>query len=248
MNGELGGDFLCQVVERPLVAIRILGKSELVRIEIRCTVFATGNNVRLVGDLTRRAVLCMLDARQERPELRKFKCDPVADVLADRGRYVAAALTILRAYIAAGRPPVASALPSFEGWSNTVRSALIWLSYPDPVETMEILRREDPSLQEMEAVFAALKDLINVGQACLVADIINRANESEPSPGGFHLRYPRAKEALQHVAGDRNGAIQARELGKYLGRHKGRVARGVRLAGETDEHGHAARWWLTNCG
>jgi hypothetical protein len=248
VNGELGGDALCQVIERPLVEIRILGKSELVCIEIRCTVFATGNNVRLVGDMTRRAVLCTLDAKRERPELREFQRNPFDEVLADRGRYVAAALTILRAYIAAGRPAVASALPSFEGWSNTVRSALIWLGYPDPVETMETARREDPSLQEMEAVFAALKDLIDVGQPYLVADIINRANETESGPGGYHSRYPRAKEALQHVAGDRNGTIQARELGKYLGRHKGRVARGVRLDGETDEHGHAARWWLTNCG
>ena len=52
VNGELGGDALCQVIERPLVEIRILGKSELVRIETRSTVFATGNNLRLLGDMT----------------------------------------------------------------------------------------------------------------------------------------------------------------------------------------------------
>jgi putative DNA primase/helicase len=213
-------------------------------------VFATGNNLRLLGDMTRRVILCTLDAKRERPELREFLRDPFAEVLADRGRYVAAALTIARAYIAAGRPRVASPLPSFEGWSNTVRSALIWLGYPDPIETMETARREDPSLQTMQAVFAALKDLIGVGseKACSVAEIINRANEHEPGPSGFRLRYPGATEAFQHVAGDRNGAIQGRELGKYLSRQKGRVALGVRLEGEADEHGHAARWWLTNCG
>jgi hypothetical protein len=248
LNGELGGDFLCQAIERPLVEIRPLGKSELVRIEARCTVFATGNNVCLVGDVTRRAVLCTLDARRERPELREFKSDPVAEVRGNRGRYVAAALTIVRGYIVAGRPRFVAPLPSFEGWSNTVRSALIWLGYPDPVATMEKIRKEDPSLQEMEAVFGALKDLMGVGQAYFVADIISRTNETAPGPNGYCLRYPGAKEALQHVAGDRNGMIQGRELGKYLGRHKGRVALGVRLEGQADEHGHAARWWLTNCG
>jgi hypothetical protein len=250
VNGELGGDALCQVIERPLVEIRILGKSERVRIEARSTVFATGNNLRLVGDMTRRGLICTLDAKRERPELREFQRNPFDEVLADRGRYIAAALTAVGAYIIADRPRVTSELPSFEGWSNTVRSPLIWLGYPDPVETMETARREDPNLQTMQAVFAALKDVIGVGskKACSVADIINRANEGEPGPIGFCLRYPGAKEALQHVAADRNGAIQGRELGKYLSRQKGRVALGVRLEGQADEHGHAARWWLTNCG
>jgi putative DNA primase/helicase len=241
------GDFLCQAVERPLVEIRILGKTELVRTEARCTVLATGNNVRLVGDMTRRTVLCTLDARQERPELRKFKRSPFGEVLADRGRYVAAALTIARAYIAADRPRVTSELPSFEEWSNTVRSPLIWLGYPDPVETMETARREDPSLQTMQAVFAALKDLIGVGseRACSVAQIIMRANEGEV---GGRFRYPGVREALQNVARGRWDSIDPRELGKYLGRKKGRVVQGLRLEGEADPHGHAARWWLTNCG
>jgi len=56
VNGDLGGDALCQSIERPVVEIRVLGKSERVRIEARSTVFATGNNLRLLGDMTRRVV------------------------------------------------------------------------------------------------------------------------------------------------------------------------------------------------
>ena len=104
VNGELGGDALCQIIERPIVEVRILGKSERARIEARSTVFATGNNLRLLGDMTRRVILCTLDARRERPELRQFKRDPVAEVLGDRGRYVGAALTVVRAYLVAGKP------------------------------------------------------------------------------------------------------------------------------------------------
>ena len=40
---------------------------------------ATGNNLVLVGDMTRRALLCRLDPERERPELRRFDSDPVAD-------------------------------------------------------------------------------------------------------------------------------------------------------------------------
>ena len=98
VNGDLGGDALCQIIERPLVEIRILGKSERVRVEARSTIFATGNNIRLLGDMTRRVIICTLDAKLERPELRQFKSNPFATVLADRGKYIAAALTIVRAY------------------------------------------------------------------------------------------------------------------------------------------------------
>jgi hypothetical protein len=52
---------------------------------------------------------------------------------------------------------------------------------------------------------------------------------------------------LVTVAGQR-GSIDARELGKWLSRHKGRIAKGVRLEGRADGHGHPARWWLINCG
>jgi putative DNA primase/helicase len=250
VNGELGGDALCQIVERPLVEIRVLGKSERVRVESRCTVFANGNNLRLLGDMTRRVVRCMLDARRERPELRQFRRDPVGEVLTDRGRYIAAVLTVVRAYVVAGRPQVAPRLPSFQGWSDMVRSPLIWLGRADPIETMESARRDDPSLQAMEAVFAALKEAIGVGLKISVAEIIAHANEMTVAifPKLSELKHPELKEALQTVAGDRNGVINSRTLGRWLSRHKGRIAKGVRLEGEADEHGHPVRWRLINCG
>jgi hypothetical protein len=101
--GDLSGAALCQIIERPTVDIRILGKSQNVRVEARGTsLFATGNNVVLVGDICRRVITATLDARQECPELREFKGDPVAKVLDNRGEYIAAGLTICRAYIVAG--------------------------------------------------------------------------------------------------------------------------------------------------
>jgi hypothetical protein len=249
LNGDLGGDALCQIIERPVVEIRVLGRSERERISARCTVFATGNNLRLVGDMTRRVLLSTLDAKQERPELRPFKRDPVEEVLADRGRYIAAALTITRAYIAARRPHVVAPLNSFEGWSKMVRSPIVWLGRDDPVETMESARKDDPTLQAVEAVFIALKETMGVGpqNAMSVAQIITCADETRSGATGFQLKHPGLKEALLTVAAPR-GAIDARELGKWFSRHKGRIAKRVRLEGQADEHGHPARWWLTNCG
>jgi hypothetical protein len=78
VNGEFGGDFVCQVAERPLVSPRVLGRSEQPQLSNRMTLYATGNNIRLKGDMTRRAIICSLDAGIERPELRTFTSKPVA--------------------------------------------------------------------------------------------------------------------------------------------------------------------------
>ena len=53
---HLGGDELCQVVERPAYAPRILGKSLMKERRNIWTIFATGNNLRLKDDVTRRSV------------------------------------------------------------------------------------------------------------------------------------------------------------------------------------------------
>jgi len=246
LNGDLGGDALCQIIERPVVEIRILGKSELVRIEARSTLFATGNNIRLVGDIARRVLRCRLDPRMEEPERRRFRRKPVATVLADRGRYVAAALTLVRAYVAAGRPHRAPPIASFEAWSDLVRSALLWLGRANPVDTMKGARADDPSRQTMAALFSAWRNAIGTEEGKTSSEIIKLActatsEDRGDRPGEELCRYLR--DTLLAVA-SRNGVIDARELGKWLSRHRDRIAGGLRLEARTDAHGHAARWWL----
>ena len=73
INDELGGDLLCQAIERPLIRLRPLGRSEIVEIESRATIFGTGNGLRVRGDMTRRTLTSDLDAGMERPELRELK-------------------------------------------------------------------------------------------------------------------------------------------------------------------------------
>ena len=248
LNGDLGGDALCQIIERPAVEIRILGKSELVRIEARSTLFATGNNIRLVGDIARRVLRCRLDSKMEEPERRRFRRKPVAAVLGDRGRYVGAILTLVRGYVAAGRPHLAPSIASFEPWSNLVRSALLWLGKADPVDTMKDARADDPSRQTMAAVFTAWRDAIGVGVGKTSSEIIKLASTTTSKEQGDRAgeplwRYPDLRESLSTVAG-RNGVIDAREFGKWLSRHRDRIASGLCLEGRADPHGHAARWWL----
>jgi putative DNA primase/helicase len=68
---------------------------------------------------------------------------------------VVAALTVIKAYIEAGRPQVLGPLGSFEKWSTDVRGALVWLGEPDPIGSMTIIRANDPR-KNLEARFIEL--------------------------------------------------------------------------------------------
>jgi hypothetical protein len=94
---ELQSVFLCQALTQQKLNIRVLGMSKNVETPITATVFATGNNLTIAGDLTRRALLGALDARCEHPERRSFEFDPIAVARTERGRLVVAAMTVLRA-------------------------------------------------------------------------------------------------------------------------------------------------------
>jgi hypothetical protein len=224
---DLGGPLLCQLTERPLVKIRILGRSEMPECECHTAVFATGNNVVLKGDMVRRGLECNLDTLDERPELRTFQHNPLERVLNDRGAYVAAALTMIRAYIAAGSPSVCKPFGSYAGWSAMVRSPLVWLGEPDPVESTDSARTEDPELASIRELFSLWTDYFDLDRPYTTSRIVEVACEA-PAPDDFNRRP--LKALLLQVAVDRGGGVSTTRLGWWLRRISGRVVDGHRLA------------------
>jgi hypothetical protein len=251
--GELGGAFLCQAVERPVVDVRILGRSETVRCEARgTTLYATGNNFTIVGDVCRRVITCCLDAEMEQPEFRQFDFDPVDRVLADRGKYIAAALTVCRAYIVAGRPGIAMPrLASFEGWSDTVRSALIWLGREDPVLSMESAKAEDPERLELIDMQEAWQSAMGNGSGSRVklsavlvkgSATVKNAVTLEPEPT-YSLLHAALEEVYFRSTGRRGQQPDAKMLGNWLRRFKGRIEGGRRFCCQSNDKG-GSEWWL----
>ena len=94
-------------------------------------VLASGNNLTFAGDVARRVVVCRLDAQMERPDARAFNFDVHDEVLVHRPALVVAGLTILRAYVVAGRPEKLTPMGSFTDW-DLIRGALVWLGMTDP--------------------------------------------------------------------------------------------------------------------
>jgi putative DNA primase/helicase len=248
VNGALGGDFLCQAIERPVVQSRVLGVSKVPKIESRACFFATGNNIRLVGDMTRRVILCSLDPQMERPELREFEASPFDTVLANRGKYIAAALTICRAYIVAGCPGVLPALASFEDWSRIVRSALVWLGRDDPIKTMEAARDDDPVTSGLRAIFTFWYHAAN-GKPRTTGELKTLAEERDPHGNRIHSDL---FQALVDMVGDSRGDIDTRRLGQLLGAHKNRILGDLKLTFTDNAHSKQKLWaieWVDDgCG
>jgi hypothetical protein len=96
---------LCMVLTSEFMSGRILGVSKTATVGTRVLFLSSGNNVGPVQDMTRRCLTIRLDPGCETPAARNFKRpDLVRDVLRERGQYVSSALTIVRAWLAAGRP------------------------------------------------------------------------------------------------------------------------------------------------
>jgi putative DNA primase/helicase len=238
---------MCQIIERPRPQVRILGKSELIDVETRgTTLFANGNNICVSGDLCRRVVRTRLDPKMERPELKTFKGNPVATVLADRGAYIAAALTVCRAYIVAGRPHLAPRLASFEGWSDTVRSALIWLGKHDPISSMEAFRAEDPERTRLRALLTAWVHAFGTGKANSVTakQVIERSQKMHlTNLGAPVLESPELSAAVHAVAGGGGRTPDSVTLGQWLGRHKNRFIDAMWFAQDTSPK-DAIKWYV----
>jgi putative DNA primase/helicase len=184
--------------------------------------------------MTRRVITARLDARLERPEYRDFKGDPVAKVQANRGAYIAAVLTICRAYFVAGRPNLALRLASFEGWSDTVRSALIWLGKADPVESMELQRHLDPKHVERSARLTAWAEAIGVGhdKRLTLAKAIEVAKVHED-----------LQEAIQLVTNNKKQSVDPRSLGLWLRDNRGAVVGNRRFESHANSKG-GSLWWI----
>ena len=212
----LGGELLCQTLTQTSLKVRILGKSLNAEVPSNAAIFATGNNLTFEGDMTRRAIRATLDAGVERPELRAFDRDPVATVTAQRGDYVTAGLTILRAYHIAGRPQQRAPLGSFTDWSRWVRDALIWLGEADPCDTMEEMRGADPKLEALAAVLEEWRSMIGF-TPFTVREIIERASDQRPQLCG-RTEFVHRSFARRCCGRGRRRRNQRWQLGRWLGR------------------------------
>lgn len=215
----ISGDFLCSMLTQEVVQARILGLSERRVLPSTALVLASGNNLTFAGDTSRRAVVCRLDAKVERPDTRKFDFDCHADVLDNRPELVVAGLTILRAYAKAGRPMKLTPMGSFNDW-EWIRGALVWLGCADPADTRSTILDNDPEKEELIAVLDLWSRAVG-GTPTTVAEINTKAEEPVEEHKPFPVAYIELRNKLTEVAC--KGKWSAKSVGWWLRRYKDRV-------------------------
>lgn len=227
----ISGDFLCSMLTQAIVQARILGKSERRILPSTALVLASGNNLTLAGDVSRRAVICRLDAGMERPDQRSFDFDCHAEALGMRPQLVHAALTLLRAYDVAGRPMKLTPMGSFTDW-EWVRGALVWVGMDDPADTREAIFDSDPRKDELVTVMDLWE--AEFGEQWTDVATVGARRSAEPD---FSDLCVMLTEVACH-----GGKWSGKSVGRWLTRNKDRVVSG--RAFECRDGGHSKEWRL----
>jgi len=219
----LGGEALDALLTADTWTDRELGSSRQLDIPARVTWLASGNNLQFTGDMERRVCRIRLESQEEHPEERSgFRFpDVVAHVRRHRRELVAAALTMLRGFVVAGRPP--QNLPpwgSFEGWSDLVRQAVAWVGIGDAGAGRAAVRLEaEDSICGLVAVMDALAAEDASGHGLTAKAMLDLAQESQS-----HFA-----EAVAALCDADPKKTTARQLGNRLRKYKGRNISGRML-------------------
>ena len=182
---------------------RILGSSQIARLPVACCWLATGNNVVLSREFTRRTALIRLDSRTDRPWLRSGFRHPNILAWADahRGELIQASLILIRAWIAEGRPRGDQTLGMYESWAATMGGILRVAGVPGLLGNLKTLDLSvDHGAAEWESFLEAWWEHYQ-GQPVGVAQLFGIASKGE---------------MLADVLGSESEKSQRGRLGKAL--------------------------------
>jgi putative DNA primase/helicase len=247
--GSLGSSLLCQMLTQSRVQVRIFGdNSRNPEVRNTATVFTNGNNMEVEGDLVRRTIRCGLDAQMENPWTRTFKADPHKTIMDDRGRFVAAALTLVRAHLIAGAPGAERLSPflGFDDWSRLVRGALVWLGRADPVASQEALQVTDPKVTVLDELMEAWAEGLSGSEHGKPTVPHGWRTVKELTDRNFTDRFDKV---LREVTRSREfESISTVKVGMLFKKNANRVRRGMRIVAQHDSHTKVTRWQLLGWG
>ncbi len=230
IDRPLGGAALDSALTGTEWRDRVLGKSEMATAPLLACWFATGNNVTVLRDTLRRILPIRIETPDERPEERQgFKYYPLLPhVEKEHPRLVVAALTVLRAYVVAGRPNMQlKAWGSFEGWSDLIRGALVWVGLTDPaIARQQLAVGGDNEAAALRVLLGNWSHIDGSGAGLTAARIL----EVVANPAGDEV-IEALRDALAELAppGPGGKPPSVKSLGRRLSHLKGRVIGGAAL-------------------
>ena len=209
---------ICSMLTSETVSGRLLGQNKTATVGTRTLILGSGNNVGPVRDLLRRVVTVNLDPRCEAPTTMSYLGSPVQRVRRDRGRYVAAVLTILLAWRLAGCPKAQSRqIGSYSEWSDYCRFPIMWLGHPDPASSLVDQVHNDPDTLPLASLMSIWHE--NLGSVPVTVRRVVAVASDRPD----------LREAILEFPVDDRGEINRNKLGHFLKRHVGRTLRGLKF-------------------
>ena len=197
---------------------RILGVSKTATVSTRTLFLGSGNNVGPIRDLLRRVLTIHIDPRCATPATMTYTGSPVDKVRQKRGLYVAAVLTIIQAWRAAGSPRAAvDSIVTFGGaWSDYCRHPLMWLGHPDPATALLVQVRHDPDADTLGGLMAEWRTAFG-SVPTTVRKAVKAAN----------IFHPDLLDAIREFPVEERGEINRSKLGWLLKKNANRIVRGL---------------------
>lgn len=225
------GGPLCSVITGETMTTRKLGGNSAedeITAPTRSLIMFTGNKLTAQGDMTSRVLVCTLyvgETIRVFKFLETVKAASLDEYLIEhRPALVAAALTIIRAWITAGRPKTTKRC-RFPAWQAFCADPLVWLGYPDPCLAFARAVKSDP---ERERFSVILREWLKL-----------------PTPGEWRTtKQLMATEGVAEAIANARGVsvLTQRNASEYLKTMTDKVVEGYRLEHVADTSKHAARW------
>jgi len=234
LEGVFGNDSLDRALTSTRWKDRILGKSEEVELPLIPAWYATGNNVQVAADTLRRIIHIRLDCLNEHPEDRSgFTHENLlAWVDKHRGKLLAAGLTIVSAHLKRGCPSKdLKPFGSFEGWSNVVREAVVWVGLPDPCLTRtKLAESADTTGDAVGQLIAAWRQYDWSERGVVVSDMLRELYPSCHGPPSGDDASVAMRASVENLVNCPPGKVPtARQVGNKLRQFRRRVVEGLFL-------------------
>jgi hypothetical protein len=203
---------------------RVLGTGKTETVESNIVWVATSNNAQLDGDTVSRSILIRLDTNSETPEDREYKFNPLQYIAQNKPKVQAAILTLVRAWIDAGKVPRKTKASRFPAWERVIGGILETIEVPDFLANCKDTR------QNSDPESAAWLSFVNAWHAA------------------HGVNFKTVKELIETPNGDDLKALIGEKeptkiFGKELQKRRDKVIAGYKITREADRS-RVNRWQL----
>ena len=248
VEGLLYSPALASFLTADVWKARLLGTMQSPDLVQRTIMIANGNNMQLGGDIPRRSYRIRMDAGVSKPWMRTgFTYSPLLKYArADRGKIIAALLTMVRAWYVAGQPAPATPIPAlaeFSAWAEIVGGVLAFAGVDGFLDNLDQLYDETDVEGPQWAVFLEMWQHVLGNGYYTTAQVIEKLKQDAT----FAAALPDALAGLPLEEAKEIKAFSIK-LGRALQKRNGTPygPDNTRLSKKQDEHSKQKLWSVTS--